>query len=76
MDKGVSSIGWSGGFLEIQGKQYCENFDTGSEEQSEKCTKKEKCTKSVQVTIVTGKYGFRKRWMSGSITLKTYFITK
>ena len=37
--------GWSGGFMDIQGKQYCENFSDGSEE-------------VIQVTIVTGKYRF------------------
>ena len=45
--------GWDGGFLKIQGKQYCGNFNAGDEE-------------AVNVNIVTGKYGFRTFWMSGS----------
>ena len=52
--KNEEDDGWYGGFLEIQGKHYCKDFLDGDE-------------KSVQVTIVSGKYGFRKFWMSGSI---------
>ena len=35
--------GWGGGFINIQGKKYCENFGGGSEE-------------AIEVTIVAGKY--------------------
>ena len=43
--KNAFDDGWNGGFLTIQGTNYCENFNTGSEEVA-------------QVTVVIeGKYG-------------------
>ena len=41
MDEGYD--GWYGGFINIQGKKYCDNFNDGNEE-------------AVEVTIGTGKY--------------------
>ena len=59
--KDSGNDGWLGGFLEIQGKQYCKNFLYGDEE-------------AVLVTIVTGKYGFRKCWMCCPINPYVKFL--
>ena len=50
----VSGDGWKGGFVEFQGQKYCENFSNNY-------------IKIVNVTIVTGKYCFRKGCMCSSI---------